>query len=46
MCALGIFVWEKGNGVDGSTECVRWEYLYGKREMGLTVLLNVCVGNI
>jgi hypothetical protein len=46
MRALGIFVCEKGNGVDGCTECVGYEYLYGKREMGLTAVLNVCVGNI
>jgi hypothetical protein len=65
MCTLGIFVWGKGTGVngcteclvgnicmgkgnwvDGCTECVGCEYLYGERELCLTVVLNVYVGNI
>jgi hypothetical protein len=46
MCELGIFVWERGTGVNGFTECVRFEYLYWEREMRLTVVLNVWVGNI
>jgi hypothetical protein len=36
----------KGNWVDGCTECVGCEYLYGKRDLGLTVELNVCFVNI
>jgi hypothetical protein len=46
MSALGIFVWEKVTGVNGFTECVRCVYLYGKTELGLTVVLNVGVVNI
>jgi hypothetical protein len=41
-----MFVWEKGTGVNGWTECVGCEYLYGKTQLGLTVELNLCVGYI
>jgi phage-related holin len=43
---LVIFVWEKGTGFNIFTEYVIWEYLYGKRELGLTVVLNLWVVNI
>jgi hypothetical protein len=37
---------EKGTGVSGCTECVCCEYCYVERELGLAVVLNVCVVNI
>jgi hypothetical protein len=46
MFGLGIFVWEMGTVVNGCIEFVGCEYLYGKRELGLTVVLNVWVVNI
>jgi phage-related holin len=39
-------LWGNGTGVNGCTECVICEYFYGEMELGLTVVLNVCVVNI
>jgi hypothetical protein len=32
--------------VNGCTESVRCEYFYRERDLGLTVVMNVCVVNI
>jgi hypothetical protein len=39
-------IWRKGGGVNGCTECVCCTYCYGESEVGLTVVLNVCVVDI
>jgi hypothetical protein len=39
------FFGERLGGVNGCTECVCCEYCYGEMEVGLTVVLNVCVVN-
>jgi hypothetical protein len=36
----------KKTGVNGCTECVGFEYLYGKWELGLTFVLNMWVALI